>query len=85
LKHISYGTLEKEKKEESHSQDLDYQITVTQLKEKKGNGDMQAAKRVEMRHLPLISIYGYVGGRQISGKSKFTESKCEISILYLGY
>jgi len=24
----------------------------------KGNGDMQAAK-IEMRHLPAISIYGY--------------------------
>jgi len=27
--------------------------------------DMQAAKREKNRHLPLISIYGYVGGRQI--------------------
>jgi len=31
----------------------------------KGNGDMQAAKRDWNSLLPLISIYGYVGGRQI--------------------
>jgi len=26
---------------------------------------MQAAKETEMRHLPLITMYGYVGGKQI--------------------
>jgi len=30
----------------------------------KGNGDMQAAK-IEMRHLPAISIYGYGGGVEL--------------------
>jgi len=44
---------------------LDYQIPVTQLMGAMGNGDRQAAKETEMRHLPVISIYGYAGGRQI--------------------
>jgi len=30
-----------------------------------GNADMQTAKRNVMRHLPAISMYGYVGGRQV--------------------
>jgi len=33
-------------------------------KRPKGDGDMQAGEIV-MRHLPTISIYGFVGGRQI--------------------
>jgi len=42
----------------------------------KGNGDMQQQSEIEMRHLPGISIYGYVGGRQIryarySGRGNF--------------
>jgi len=44
---------------------LDYQIPGTELKGPKGNGDMQEQSEVEMRNLPVISIYGYVGCRLI--------------------
>jgi len=40
-------------------------MPVTQLKRPKGNGDMQAVSKIEMRHLPAIPTYGYVGDRQI--------------------
>jgi len=44
---------------------LDYEIPVTQLM---GPREMEICKQqseIEMLHLPVISIYGYVGGRQI--------------------
>jgi len=40
---------------------LDYQIPVNQM-------EIEICKQqseTEMRHLPLITIYNYVGGRQI--------------------
>jgi len=48
----------------------------TQLKGQKGNGDSSKARlkcatyrkqqsEIEMRQLPVMSIYDYVGGRQI--------------------
>jgi len=43
---------------------LDYQIPVTRQKGPNGDGDIQAVRRDLMRHLPVISIYGYMGGRQ---------------------
>jgi len=38
---------------------------LSQLKGSKRNGDVQAASEIKMRHLPVISIYDYVGGREI--------------------
>jgi len=40
------------------------QQSEIKMKRPKGDGDMQAGEIV-MRHLPTISIYGFVGGRQI--------------------
>jgi len=55
---------------------LNYQILVTQLKGPKGNtqlkgpkgnGDVSSKARLKCAtyRLPVVSIYGYVGGRQI--------------------
>jgi len=38
-------------------------LSDTQLMGPKKNGDSKQQSEIEMRHLPLISTYGYVGGR----------------------